>query len=60
VIKVPNPDAATTLPVPENEPGRDNALPDAQDPMRARLHNLQAALVTYAWRSCSGGLRRLA
>jgi hypothetical protein len=33
VIKVPNPDAATTLPVPENEPGRDNALPDAQDPI---------------------------
>jgi FtsP/CotA-like multicopper oxidase with cupredoxin domain len=47
VIKVPNPDAATTLPVPENEPGRDNALPDSEDPTRVRLRALRAALVTH-------------
>lgn len=47
VIKVPNPDAAATLPVPENEPGRDGALPDAQDTMRMRLRSLQATLVTH-------------
>jgi len=47
VIKVPNPDATTTLPIPENEPGRDNALSDAQDPARAQLRNLRATLVTH-------------
>lgn len=47
VIKVPNPDAATTLPVPENEPGRENALPDAQDAMRVKLRDLRATLVTH-------------
>lgn len=47
VIKVPNPDAAHTIPVPENEPGRDGALTDAQDPARAKLRQLRAAIVTH-------------
>ena len=47
VIKVPNPDVTTTLPVPENEPGQDGALTDAQDPARVRLRSLQATLVTH-------------
>lgn len=47
VIKVPNADAATVRPVPQNEPGREGALPEAQDHARAQLHGLKAALVTH-------------
>jgi spore coat protein A len=47
VIKVPNPDVDTTLPVPENEPGRDGALGDAEDTLRQRLRGLRATLVTH-------------
>lgn len=47
VVKVPNPDADTTLPVPENEPGQGGALPDAQDKLRVSLRGLHASLVTH-------------
>jgi FtsP/CotA-like multicopper oxidase with cupredoxin domain len=47
VIKVPNGDAATVRPVPQNEPGREGALSDAVDPARVQLRGLQAALVTH-------------
>ncbi|HEU4631445.1 MAG TPA: multicopper oxidase domain-containing protein, partial [Gemmatimonadaceae bacterium] len=47
VVRVPNADAETTIPVPQNVPGRDGALPDAQDPGRRALRDLRAALVTH-------------
>lgn len=47
VVRVPNVDAKTTIPVPQNVPGRDGALPDAQDPGRRALRNVRAALVTH-------------
>jgi FtsP/CotA-like multicopper oxidase with cupredoxin domain len=50
VVKVPYTDG--TLPIPQNEPGKAGALPDAGatntfDSMRAPLRNLKAALVTH-------------
>jgi spore coat protein A len=47
VVKVPNADAAATRPVPQNEPGRDGALPDEHDVGRRHLRRLEAALVTH-------------
>ena len=46
VVKVPYIDGAT--PLPQNSPGKDvNILTEAQDHLRADIHNLRAALVTH-------------
>jgi FtsP/CotA-like multicopper oxidase with cupredoxin domain len=45
VVKVPYTDGKT--PVPENTPGKLDALPDEQDESRPKLRNLEAALVTH-------------
>lgn len=47
VVKVPNTDATTTRPVPQNEPGQSGALSDEQDMERMQLRGLRAALVTH-------------
>lgn len=47
VVKVPYIDGSTPVP-PENVPGQDaTTLTEAQDFLRAKAHNLQAALVTH-------------
>lgn len=45
VVKVPYTEGNT--PIPQNLPGKNNALTEAQDPLRGKAHDLRATLVTH-------------
>lgn len=45
VVKIPYKEGDLTIP--QNLPGKENALTEAEDDLRAQVHNLQAALLTH-------------